>query len=209
MESISIGIEAPEMVAILVRENQAIKGLRFRVCRHLPTVTADLAAEKPVPMGMMARRNPDTEEETILSRDRITKRCLLAKIRKVEKESPGRILTVSSRIELTPKRARELHIPMVDISCQVSEESLVRIRSYLKYVHQRGVILVSESGYQFYGYRLLELKPWIRFMGDMIEFSNHVNSRWAGHQLQDVVCNLRISKDRDGASIPRVIEVVE
>jgi len=38
----------------------------------------------------MARRNPDTEEEAILSRGRITKRCLLAKIRKVEKKSPGR-----------------------------------------------------------------------------------------------------------------------
>jgi hypothetical protein len=115
-------------------------------------------------------------------------------------------IAMSSRVRL--RNDEWAHIPMLDFRCEVSERNRDVVKWALAALGQRaGAIVDSGRSFHFYGFNLLKVPEWIRFVSLASLFSPVVDGRYLAHRLADGACRLRITEAPRKVAAPKVLEV--
>lgn len=102
------------------------------------------------------------------------------------------------------------HIPMLDFRCRKSSKSIGDIEFILRAVDEReGVIVETHRSYHYYGFRLLSMTEWPRFLGRCLHARNYIDERYIGHTLQDGYCVLRLTPAPGKPDTPHVLKIFQ
>lgn len=118
----------------------------------------------------------------------------------------GRMLMVLSQVQMD--NGAIFHLPMLDFRVPSSVENLSTVRSVLHQLGMNGVVLNSGRSYHFYGTKLIRPDELRAFLARALFFTPLIDYRWIAHQLVEGRCALRIIRNGDAASFPRVVAVV-
>lgn len=114
------------------------------------------------------------------------------------------LLGVTSRVSLLG--GAEAHIPMMDFSCDISDENSEILVRLLKDIHKKkGFLLESGRSYHYYGIGLLTEVEWRIFLGKCLLMSGYSDGRYIGHQLVDGYCALRLTSGNLKNRVPTVV----
>jgi len=98
---------------------------------------------------------------------------------------------------------------MMDFICAPSESNLTMLAEMVsKLGLGRGYILESGRSYHYYGFRLLTLTEWEKFLGQCLLMYGFADDRYIGHQLVDGHCVLRLSSGALKNFTPRLVAKV-
>jgi hypothetical protein len=113
-------------------------------------------------------------------------------------------------LSVTKIGPKTFHLPMIDFSCQSSDDNLRKIREFLRYIGQeRGAILYSGNSYQYYGAELINKREWLKFIGNCLLFSGYVDERYVGHCLANGCAVLRVSDNLPKTcAMPKVVSTI-
>jgi hypothetical protein len=144
--------------------------------------------------------------DTSGSRLRPVDRKSLPSLRRLEDDlKPGRMLAVSSLVEL---RSREIrHIPMLDLHYAASAANLRVSISAVNALRprSRGLLLQSGKSYHYYGFELLTGDELMKFLASAILLGPIIDRRWIAHQLIEGACALRIGSGHGYQNLPFVV----
>lgn len=101
----------------------------------------------------------------------------------------------------------ELHIPMMDLDCTISDENLKMVGEYATILGREGVILQSGRSYHYYGFHLLSKAEWVDFMASSM-LAKVCDIRYMAHKLKDGFITLRLTPGGIRNTEPRVVLVV-
>lgn len=101
----------------------------------------------------------------------------------------------------------ELHIPMMDLDCTISEENLQMVGEYARILGREGVVLQSGRSYHYYGFHLLSRAEWIDFMASSM-LAKVCDIRYMAHKLKDGFITLRLTAGGIRNAEPKVVLVV-
>lgn len=121
--------------------------------------------------------------------------------------SPGRIITVSSRV--TSLDGSSTHIPMLDFRVPSSDNNLPTAVAVLRELKMEGWLLNSGQSYHFYGMSKLSDADLTGFLARALFFTPIVDYRWIAHQLIEGACALRLSPGSDLQRVPSVVAEVK
>jgi len=116
------------------------------------------------------------------------------------------VIAVLSKVKIKGKIIR--HIPIMDFSCDESNNSLERIKYFLKEISQQGAILCSGRSYHYYGIDLMTQDEWLNFLADC-GLSGLADSRYIMHRLKDRCGILRLTSCPLRPKVPKVISILE
>lgn len=116
----------------------------------------------------------------------------------------GEIINLHSRVITT---VGMLHIPMMDLDCQISDENLQMVGQYAKILGREGVILQTGRSYHYYGFHLLSTAEWIDFIASSM-LAKVCDIRYMAHKLKDGFITLRLTAGGIRNTEPRVVLVV-
>lgn len=99
------------------------------------------------------------------------------------------------------------HIPMMDFSCPPSSENQTFVRHALQEIGiANGIIVNSGRSFHAYGFKVLTVTEWTKFMGQCLLLSPYTDSRYIGHRLIADRCILRIWTSEDKPELPWIVD---
>ena len=195
------GMEAPEAIAKIAEMSPSISTMYFYAYHPTYNVKESMRGRRGRPLMPRLLYHDFTNGQYKLRRGEIT----VEKIREIT-GSLGEdcVLGVMSKVRAGRSR---LHIPMMDFDYRKCEARWDIIESFFRQIDQEGIIIHSGRAYHFYGFRLLNEKEWLDFLGKCL-LSELVDERYVGHRLIDGCGILRISACPLRPMVPAVITVV-
>ena len=125
-----------------------------------------------------------------------------------ESLTPNEMLAISSEVICTSGQRK--HIPLLDLHCTTTPNNLELVLQVCqKIAHSEGVVLNSGNSYHFIGTSLMTFEERIHFLGRALLFSPIADGRWIGHQLQEPISALRISRKSKLQGLPSVVGIVK
>ncbi len=102
----------------------------------------------------------------------------------------------------------ELHLPMMDFRCEVSERNTDIAFTVCKRIMPAGFVLLdSGDSYHACGTSLLSAKERIWFLAQALAYAPLVDSRYLAHQLRQSESSIRVSVGGNRHAIPKVLRL--
>lgn len=194
-----MGMNAIDVLVEIARVNPKIKFLSFH-----SFIPKEGLKETSGQISPMARLRHDSSDSGSTVVRKLTSAFFLAETEAMGKRGWAR--GVLSRVRFENKT---FHIPMMDFSCEETEDNLAIIREFLEGIGQEnGVILSSGRSYHYYGAKLFSEEEWLKFLGLCLLLTGYVEERYIGHRLLDGCGILRISAAGIKPKIPTVVSIL-
>jgi hypothetical protein len=122
-------------------------------------------------------------------------------------QRPELALAVSSRV--TTSSGEELHLPLMDFQCPISDANLRVVVAALNAVNRgTGAVVETDRSYHYYGFDLLSRDEWHRFLCKCLLLLPITDTRYIAHCLLDRECVLRLAPSPSKSVQPRVVRLL-
>lgn len=98
-----------------------------------------------------------------------------------------------------------LHIPMMDLNCDISDENLGKVIEYARALGLGGAILQSGRSYHYYGHHLLSERNWVEDFIAPSMLAEVCDIRYIAHKLKDGFITLRLTAGGLRGIVPHVV----
>jgi hypothetical protein len=163
--------------------------------------------QQKVPVGILDAVAYHRSTEGRITRCEVTNNLEQSLDEQCKRLEPNEMLAISSEVICISGEPK--HIPLLDLHCRPTPSNLELVLQVCKRIVQsEGVVLDSGNSYHFIGTGLMTFEERIHFLGRALLFSPIADGRWIGHQLQEPISALRISRKTESQGPPSVVGIV-